>query len=108
MSNLSQSIAELKTLVGQCGEELTSLQSGKKASAPRCRASLQKIKTLSHTMRAGVMEFTKEMPVKSRTKKAATTSDAIESDESDENIPPPPVLKREQTEKKKGPAKDLK
>ena len=106
MSNLSQSLAELKTLVGQCEEELQSLQSGKKASAPRCRASLQKIKTLSHGMRAGVMEFTKEMPVKPRAKKVVTET---ESDEIDDEIPPPPVLKREQTEtKKKGSAKVIK
>ena len=69
MSNLSESIAELKTIMGQCEAELQSLQSGKKASAPRVRASLQKIKALSHSMRSSVMEFTKELPTKPRAKK---------------------------------------
>ena len=88
MANLTASIAELRTLVGQAENELLSLQSGKKAAAPRVRASLQKIKTLSHSMRAGVMTFTKALPVNSRTKK---------SDEP-EPLPSPPVLERENTE----------
>jgi hypothetical protein len=90
MSNLSASIAELKTLVGQAETELLSLQSGKKAAAPRVRASLQKIKNLSHSMRSSVMDFTKALPVNSRAKKVEPVED--------EQLPPPPVLKREVTE----------
>ena len=75
MSNLSESIAELKTLVGQTENELQSLLGGKKAAAPRVRASLQKIKTLSHSMRSDVMTHVKGLPVNSRGKK---TTDPVE------------------------------
>ena len=66
MTDLSASIAELKTILGQCETELQSLLAGKKASAPRVRASLQKIKTLSHLMRSAVMTHVKELPVQTR------------------------------------------
>jgi hypothetical protein len=91
MSSLNQSLGELKTLVSQCETELASLHAGKKAAAPRVRASLQKIKNLSHAMRSGVMEFTKELPTKSRAKKEKT-----------EETPPssPVVLERETAEEK--------
>ena len=89
MTNLSASIAELKTLVGQAEAELLSLQSGKKAAAPRVRASLQKIKTLSNSMRADVMQHVKLLPVATRAKKAEPVED---------ELPPPPVLEREKTE----------
>jgi hypothetical protein len=69
MANLNESIVELKTLISQCETELQSLHGGKKAAAPRVRASLQKIKNLAHSMRGGVMAFTKDLPVKTRTKK---------------------------------------
>ena len=91
MTNLSESIAELKTLVSQTETELQSLLSGKKAAAPRARSSLQKIKTLSHTMRSDVMQHVKALPVNSRVKK---TTDPVEP----EPIPPPPALEREATE----------
>jgi len=103
MTAITQSIAELKTLVGQAETELQLLQSGKKASAPRVRASLQKIKTLAHTMRGLVMTFTKELPTVSRVKK--TTAVPAESDE----LPlERPVLRREFTDApvvKKAPKK---
>ena len=83
MSNLSGSIAELKTLVGQADDELQSLLGGKKASAPRVRASLQKMKNLCHSMRQEVMNHTKALPVKKRAK----TADPVAADK--ENIPPP-------------------
>ena len=90
MTNLNESIAELKTLVGQAENELQSLLGGKKAAAPRVRASLQKIKTLAHSMRAGVMEHVKALPVNSRSKKTAKSVE--------DELPPPPVLEREKTE----------
>ena len=90
MSNLTASIAELRTLVSQAEAELQSLLAGKKASAPRVRASLQKIKTLSHSMRSDVMAHVKALPVNSRAKKIEPVED--------ETPPPPPVLEREVTE----------
>ena len=89
MSNLTQSIAELKTLVSQAENELQSLLASKKAAAPRVRASLQKIKTLSHTMRSDVMAHVKALPVNSRVK----TTEPV-----DEELPPPPALERETSE----------
>ena len=93
MSNLSESIAELKTIVGQAETELQSLLSSKKASAPRVRASLQKIKTLSHSMRSGVMQHVKALPVNSRAKKVEPVEEPVEDE-----LPSPPVLERETSE----------
>ena len=90
MSNLTQQFAELQSLVHQAQTELQSLQNGKKASAPRIRASLQKIKTVAQSMRGEVMTFTKDLPTKSRTKITPVETE-------DEPIPDPPILKREST-----------
>ena len=90
MTTLTQQFAELKSLVNQASSELQSLQGGRKASAPRIRASLQKIKTVAQAMRGEVMNFTKELPTKSRVK-----VNPVEAE--DEPIPEPPVLKRETT-----------
>jgi len=88
MSRLTQSIAELRTLLQQCETEVQALLGGKKASAPRVRASLQKIKTLSHTMRGDVMEHVKTLPTKTKAKK-------VESVELPPNLP---VLERKDAE----------
>jgi hypothetical protein len=87
MSNLTQSVGEMKTLISQCETELKSLMSGRKASGPRVRASLQKIKSLAHSMRSGVMNYTRELPTRSRSKKEVS-----------EEIPEPLVLERQNTE----------
>ena len=93
MTNLTQSITELRTLVEQAEAELLSLQSDKKAAAPRVRASLQKVKVLAHSMRSDVMTFTKALPVNNRTKKSEPEPEPVEDE-----LPPPPVLEREKTE----------
>ena len=110
MSNLSASIAELKTLVGQTDDELQSLVAGKKASAPRVRASLQKIKTLCHSMRQEVMNHTKALPVNSRAKKAAATDELpppVEPEELEELPPSPPKLVRQKRVRKKASKKKV-
>ena len=88
MSSLTQSLAELRSLLSQCETEVQSLLAGKKASAPRVRASLQKIKTLSHAMRGDVMEHVKTLPTKTKAKK-------VESVELPSNLP---VLERKDAE----------
>jgi hypothetical protein len=88
MASLSQQVAEMKTLMNQCETELTSLMNGRKASGPRTRSSLQKIKGLAHSMRSGVMGYTKDLPTKTRGKKEAVV----------EEIPQPLVLERQNTE----------
>ena len=85
MVSLTQSIAELRSLLSQCETEILSLIGGKKAAAPRVRASLQKIKTLSHAMRGDVMEHVKTLPTKTKAKKV--------------ELPPnPPPLERQDAE----------
>ena len=102
MAELTQAIGELKTLLGQTETEVNALLSGKKAAAPRVRASLQKIKGLSHSMRGIVMNYTKALPVKPRTKKEelqinCPTHAAVMAEESAEPqtpAPPSPVKKQ--------------
>ena len=84
MSNLSQSIVQLKSLVFQYETELTSLQAGRKASAARARKFLQQIKTLAHKMRGDIMIYTRDLPTKSRSVKIT-----------DIELEPPPILERE-------------
>ena len=86
MTTLSQQFAELTSLVSQTQTELLSLLQGRKASAPRVRASLQKIKTVAQAMRGDVMQFTKELPTKSRTKVTP-----VETTSEEEPIPDPPI-----------------
>ena len=124
MTSLNHSIAELKTLVGQADDELQSLVAGKKASAPRVRASLQKIKTLCHSMRQEVMNHTKALPVKKRAKTAdpvadkenipspvhvvnAPTAAAVLAEELEELPPSPPKLVRQKRVRKKASKKKV-
>ena len=93
MTAIDQSMNEMKLLVGQMESELNLLQSGRKASAPKCRASLQKIKNPAHIMRGSVMAYVKELPTVSRVKK--TTAVPAEDNE----LPiGRPVLKRSMTQ----------
>jgi uncharacterized protein involved in exopolysaccharide biosynthesis len=96
MSNLMQNVSELKTLIAQVEFEVQSLSAGKKASAPRIRATLQKIKALAHSMRAGVTQFTSALPTKTRVKVAPTPTNTPEPEEV-EVIPAPPTLERQNT-----------
>ena len=120
MTELSQAIGELKTLMGQAETELNSLLSGRKASAPRVRASLQKIKTLSHSMRAGVIDYTKSLPVNNRVKKVtpdpsppisspATATAQADLDSTTINCPTHAAMKAEEPESQgKSPKKPRK
>ena len=106
MTELTQAIGELKTLLGQTETELNALLAGKKASAPRIRASLQKIKSVSHSMRAGVMDYTKALPVKSRAKREelqinCPTHAAVISEEIAEPQTPEPIASPVKKQRKK-------
>ena len=71
-------IAELNAAVSAAGVEIASLNGGRKASAARARASLQKVKTVAQSLRQDIMLHVKAMPVKAKTK-----------------APPPPKLERQ-------------
>ena len=83
MSSLQEKLTEIKVLISAAESETASLLSGKKASAPRIRVALQKVKGLCHTLRSDVMAHTKALPVKNRAKKET------------EEMPPPLVLERQ-------------
>jgi hypothetical protein len=70
--SLSNQINELKILVSQCESEITSLESGRKASSSRARKSLQAIKQQAHGMRKVITETTKALPTKTRVKKVSS------------------------------------
>jgi TolA-binding protein len=71
MTSLSEQIILMRQSLDQTEKELKSLESGKKASAPRARKSLQSLKTSSHALRKQITEHTRSMPVKARAKKPA-------------------------------------
>lgn len=75
--SLNEQINEIKTHMLVAESELNSLVTGTKASASRCRKSLQQIKKLSHLLRKAIVEFTKTLP----TKKRALSPKPVESAE---------------------------
>jgi tryptophanyl-tRNA synthetase len=69
MSSLSEQVLIMKKNLAEVEEHLNKLQGGRKASSSKARASLMKLKKDSHTLRSDIMKYTKDLPVKSRTKK---------------------------------------
>jgi len=69
MTSLSEQILLMRKSLDETEKELKSLESGKKASAPRARKSLQALKQSSHQLRKQITESVKSMPTKKRVKK---------------------------------------
>lgn len=67
--SLSEQVILMKQSLSEVEEHLNKLQSGRKASSAKARASLMKLKKDSHQLRGDIMKYTKELPVKSRVKK---------------------------------------
>ncbi len=91
--SLSEQLSSLKSHIAECENELKSLESGRKSSAPRLRKQLMNIKNKSHTMRGSTMEYLKGLPVKSKKE----TKVEPEPEVQEEQLPDPPKLEREQT-----------
>ena len=72
--SLSEQILLMKQDLENVERELKSLEGGRKASAPRARKSLQNLKTSSHALRKQIVEHTKSLPIKKRTKKEPVQS----------------------------------
>jgi hypothetical protein len=70
MSSLQDKIMLMKQSLADVEEHLSKLQGGRKASSAKARSSLMKLKKDSHALRSDITKFTKELPVKSRVKKA--------------------------------------
>lgn len=70
MTSLSQQLILMRQSLENVEHELKSLESGKKASAPRARKSLQSLKNSSHALRKQITDSVKTMPTKKRVKKA--------------------------------------
>ena len=67
---LNDMIVQLQLHMEQAKKHIADLESGTKASAPKCRAELQKIKVLAHQLRKECIVSQKAIPVKHRTKVA--------------------------------------
>ena len=75
---LNDMIVQLQLHLDQTKKHIADLESGTKASAPKCRAELQKIKVLAHQLRKECITTQKTIPVKHRTKVApAVESPAV-------------------------------
>ena len=59
-------ISEIRMQLETAEREITSLESGRKASAARARKALQIIKSLSHALRKQIVEYSKGLPTKKR------------------------------------------
>ena len=90
MSDIEDLVKQLRCHLDVAESEIKALKGGRKASSARSRKSLQQLKTGSHALRSEIMNFTKSMPTKTRKPKAEVKT---ENDE----LPPPPELKREET-----------
>ena len=94
--SLSEQILLMKQDLENVEKELKSLEGGRKASAPRARKSLQSLKTSSHALRKQIVEHTKSLPVKSRTKK-----EVVEEPPTPTPTPEPEVEQPKATSSKK-------
>ena len=65
--SLKEKVNEIRLHLDNAEKEVESLTSGRKASAARSRKSLQLIKSLSHSLRKEIVNFTKALPTKRRT-----------------------------------------
>ena len=65
--SLKEKVNEIRLQLDATERELASLEGGRKASAARARKSLQLIKSLSHTLRKQIVDYTKALPTKRRT-----------------------------------------
>ena len=73
---LNDMIVQLQLHLDQAKKHIADLESGTKASAPKCRAELQKIKVLAHQLRKECIVSQKAIPVKSRVKTTPTEPEA--------------------------------
>ena len=71
MDQLKEQVNNIKTQLVICEAELASLMSGKKASGPRVRACLMKIKGSAHAARSATTAVVAAIPTKSRAKSPA-------------------------------------
>ena len=65
---LNDMVVQLQLHLDQTKKHIADLESGTKASSPKCRAELQKIKVLAHQMRKDCITTQKALPIKSRVK----------------------------------------
>lgn len=72
--DLSEKLNAIKVLMQQVEIEITSLEAGRKASAPRARKHLQAIKSQCHLLRKDVTIFVSNLPTK---KKETKDIDAV-------------------------------
>lgn len=90
MTDLEDRIVVLRNYLDTAEQEVKSLKGGRKASSARSRKALMELKRGSHELRKSVMQFQRDLPTKSKPK-----ADPIEVVE---DLPPPPELKREESE----------
>ena len=103
---LNDHIIQLQLHLDQAKKHIADLESGTKASAPKCRAELQKIKVLAHQLRKECITTQKAIPVKSRVKITPTEPVVAEPVTGRPVVPPEPVLPPEPVEEiKPKPAK---
>ena len=69
--SLKEKVNEIRLQLDATERELASLEGGRKASAARARKSLQLIKSLSHTLRKQIVDYTKKLPTKRRSPEVA-------------------------------------
>ena len=69
--SLKEKVNEIRLQLDATEKEIASLEGGRKASAARARKSLQLIKSLSHTLRKQIVEYTKSLPTKRRSPEVA-------------------------------------
>ena len=76
--SLKEKVNEIRLQLDSTERELASLEGGRKASAARARKSLQLIKSLSHTLRKQIVDYTKALPTKRRTPIEVAAPEVIE------------------------------
>jgi hypothetical protein len=99
MSTLSEQIAVLRANLEETEKHVKSLESGRKSASAKARSNLMKLKSQSHQLRKSVMEHTKSLPVKTRTKLA----EIVTGVETPEAIVKPKRIRKKAKEVEPGP-----
>ena len=97
---LNDMIVQFQLHLDQTKKHIADLESGTKASAPKCRAELQKIKVLAHQLRKECITTQKAIPVKSRVKIIPTEPVVAEPVLPPEPEPEAPVVVSKKTKRR--------
>jgi hypothetical protein len=87
MTELSESITQLRVFLNSAESEINLLKTGRKSSSGHARKSLMALKNGSHALRKQIIDYQKSLPVKSRAPKLPVIEPVLEPESTEEIVP---------------------